>query len=102
MRKTVIAIAVLPILAACTSTNGEDLTPIASPAGGEMVCNADAVQSHLGHSASQEMGAAILAESGAQTLRWGAPGSVWTMDYRTDRVNVRYDENRKIIEITCG
>ena len=41
-------------------------------------------------------------ESGAEVLRWGPPNSAWTMDYRTDRVNVRYDEARQITEITCG
>ncbi len=48
------------------------------------------------------MGAAILKDSGATTLRWGPPNSVWTMEYRADRVNVKYDENSKITEITCG
>ena len=36
------------------------------------------------------------------TLRWGPPNAAWTMDYRQDRVNVRYDERMKIVEITCG
>ena len=48
------------------------------------------------------MGKAILAESGAEVLRWGPPNSAWTMDYREDRVNVRYDDEMKITEITCG
>lgn len=65
-------------------------------------CDATLVQDHIGHDATQEMGAAILKESSAKTLRWGPPNSVWTMDYREDRVNVRYDEAMKIIEITCG
>jgi hypothetical protein len=70
------------------------------PNGGE--CNAAAVQDHVGHEATTAMGEAILTESGARRLRWGAPDSAWTMDYRTDRVNVRYDANMTIIEITCG
>ena len=48
------------------------------------------------------MGAAIMKDTGAQTLRWGPPDSVWTMDYRVERVNVRYDREMKITEITCG
>jgi hypothetical protein len=48
------------------------------------------------------MGTAILQESGAKLLRWGPPNSVWTMDYREDRVNIRYDENMTITYVTCG
>ena len=69
---------------------------------GPRTCNAEAAQYHVGHDATQEMGAAIVKDSGAQTLRWGAPNSAWTMDYRQDRVNVRYDAAMKIVEITCG
>lgn len=65
-------------------------------------CDAAPVQYHVGHDATQAMGSAILAESGAKTLRWGPPDSVWTMDYREDRVNVRYDRDMKITAVTCG
>jgi len=65
-------------------------------------CDAAPAQAHVGHEATQEAGAEILAESGAEVLRWGPPNSAWTMDYRTNRVNVRYDEARLITEITCG
>jgi hypothetical protein len=67
-----------------------------------MVCNAAPAQYHIGHDATQSMGQAILKDSGAASLRWGAPNSAWTMDYREDRVNVRYDSKMKITEITCG
>jgi hypothetical protein len=67
-----------------------------------MVCNAEKAQYHIGHDATQQMGAAILKDSGARTLRWGPPGGAWTMDYRQDRVNVRYDETMKITGVTCG
>ena len=67
-----------------------------------MLCNAAPAQYHIGHDATQAMGTAILKDSGARTLRWGAPNSAWTMDLREDRVNVRYDDAMKILEITCG
>lgn len=66
------------------------------------MCDAAAAQSFIGQQASGETGAAILKESGAAQLRWGPPRSAWTMDYRPDRVNVRYDDAMTIIEITCG
>ena len=67
-----------------------------------MTCNAAAAQSHVGKAASAQTGTAILADSGARSLRWGPPGGAWTMDYREDRVNVRYDSQMAITEITCG
>lgn len=65
-------------------------------------CNAAPVQQHVGKRATGEMGETILKESDAKTLRWGPPDSAWTMDYREDRVNVRYDRDMKISAITCG
>jgi len=67
-----------------------------------MVCNAAAAQSYVGRDATQPAGEAIVKNSGARSLRWGPPNSAWTMDYREDRVNVRYDAKMKIVEITCG
>ena len=65
-------------------------------------CDATATEAFVGQTATAETGAAILAASGAEVLRWGPPNSAWTMDYRTNRVNVRYDESSTITEITCG
>ena len=96
----IIPVALSVPLMACMAT--ADAPPPEPPAPASRVCNAEPAQYHIGHDATQQMGAAILKESGAQTLRWGAPNSAWTMDYRQDRVNVRFDESRKIIEITCG
>jgi hypothetical protein len=67
-----------------------------------MTCDAGPAQRHVGDDATKTKGEAILKDSGARTLRWGPPGAAWTMDYREDRVNVRYDARMKIIEITCG
>jgi hypothetical protein len=67
-----------------------------------MICDAGAAQNHVGRDATKSVGEAILRDSGARTLRWGPPGAAWTMDYREDRVNVRYDGQMKIVEITCG
>jgi hypothetical protein len=96
-----IAIAAALPLAACASSEAPvESTPAAPEAA--MTCKADAVQSHVGHVASAEMGAAILKESGARTLRWGPPRSAMTMDYRQDRVNIMYDDAYKITQVTCG
>lgn len=95
-----IAIAAALPLAACAATEAPaDATP---PPPAEMTCNADAAQSHVGQTATPDLGAAILKATGARTLRWGPPRSATTMDYRQDRVNIFYDDAYKIERITCG
>lgn len=102
--KTIAAMLASLSLAGCVTTAVETAPdPGATPSeSGAMLCNADAARGHIGQRATQEIGAAILRESGARTLRWGPPNGAWTMDYRQDRVNVRYDEVMTILEITCG
>lgn len=74
--------------------------PIArAPQGG---CDAALVQSFVGAAVSADTGAQIIAQSGAARLRWLAPDSAMTMDYRPDRVNVFFDSSRMIERITCG
>lgn len=106
MHRTAFALAAALILSACASAYGtpEPVAsmpePIEKPV--EYRCDAGRAQYHVGHDATQQRGAAILAESGAKTLRWGPPDSAWTMDYRNDRVNVRYDRDRTITSVSCG
>lgn len=103
MRFFVTPILALPLMACAGYAAPEaPAAPPAPPSPANYTCNAAPVQYHIGHDATQGMGAAILKESGARSLRWGPPNSAWTMDYREDRVNVRYDENMKITAITCG
>lgn len=97
MKAYVLSLAALP-LAACATTGGG----MTSPSAGGGMCEADALQTYVGQKADADIGAKILAESGAKTLRWGAPGTMWTMDYREDRVNVRYDDAMIITEVKCG
>lgn len=99
MKDWIIVAAAAAGLAGCATT-GEAPAPQAAPA--PLTCKAEPAQYHVGHDATQAMGNAILKDSGARTLRWGPPNSAWTMDYREDRVNVRYDDKMKITDITCG
>ena len=82
--------------------NSPDGTEPVPPPPVPMVCDAASAQSHIGREATQSRGEAVLKDSGARSLRWGPPNSAWTMDYREDRVNVRYDAKMTIVEITCG
>lgn len=91
--------AALP-LAACSA----DKTPVEStpPPATIKECRIDAVQSYVGQTVTAELGARILKEAEGRTLRWGPPRSAMTMDYRSDRVNIMYDDAYKITQITCG
>ncbi|ANI77620.1 MULTISPECIES: I78 family peptidase inhibitor [Sphingobium] len=93
--------ALLPfaLLAACSGAGGQ------GPAGPQPVegaCRNDGLDRFVGQKASAEVGAQLLAASGARTLRWGAPGMAMTMDFRADRLTVSYDEGMTITSARCG
>lgn len=97
-RLTVLALA-STMLAGCMTMASDEAAPAQTATG---ICDASAVQQYVGQRASQQTGDAILSMSGAKSLRWGPPDSMWTMDYREDRVNVRYDGDMAITAVTCG
>lgn len=99
MKLPALAIAALLGVSACTQGTPP---PENLPAMPEGSCNADAVQSHVGHKASAASGAELLRLSGARTLRWVPPRSAVTMDYRADRLTVAYDDDYTIVRISCG
>ncbi|AXU19061.1 hypothetical protein C7W88_08515 [Novosphingobium sp. THN1] len=100
MKPAIIAIAALAGLSACTQATPPP--PKDLPAMPQGTCNADAVQSHVGHKATAASGAELMRLSGARTLRWVPPRSAVTMDYRADRLTVSYDDNYTIVRISCG
>lgn len=93
------AAAVLPLAACAASEVPAESTP---PPPAEMTCKAEGGASFVGQAATPDLGAAILKATGARTLRWGPPRSAMTMDYRVDRVNVMYDDDYKVTQVTCG
>ena len=105
MTKMLVAAFALPLCACVTAEatpppqDSREGMPVREP---EASCNADAVQSHLGHTASAEAGEVLLAESGARQLRWAPPRSALTMDYSPDRLTVSYDDDMRITQIVCG
>jgi hypothetical protein len=101
MKQAIIGLAAIG-LASCATPGAEPAPDVMADAPEAMLCNAEPVQTYAGKGADQAIGTAILKASGARTLRWGPPNAAWTMDFREDRVNVRYDAAMTIIEITCG
>lgn len=65
-------------------------------------CRQEGGERFVGATASSETAAAILAATGASTLRWAPPGAALTMDYRFDRVTVYLDARNRIERVSCG
>ena len=65
-------------------------------------CDAEPAQGMIGTMATGSAGAELLEITGASTLRWVPPRTAVTMDYRSDRLTVSYDDNMAIERITCG
>lgn len=101
MRLTLIttAIAAPVLLSACVS--GPKEAPV--PDGPALVeCYAEPAQPFVGKLSTPERNVEIQRLTGARSLRWIGPGMAVTMDYRPDRVNVFYDEQKFVTQISCG
>ena len=87
------------LLSACVSAP-KDAAPEPMPDMGE--CNAAPAQPFVGKLSTPERNVEIQRLTGSQSLRWIGPGQAVTMDYRPDRVNVFYDEQKFVTQISCG
>ncbi|MEP6785790.1 MAG: I78 family peptidase inhibitor [Sphingomonadales bacterium] len=72
------------------------------PHSGAGKCDATGVQRFVGALGTRDVTRVLLKRSGAKTLRWLAPGTAATMDYRQDRLNVRVDGRNFITGLDCG
>lgn len=85
-------------LSACAAVPGEPPV-MAEPLD---LCRREALPSFVGREATQQIGADMLAASGARALRWVAKGMMVTMDYRGDRLTVYLDGANRIERASCG
>lgn len=88
-------------MAACSTVGTEPEIPERGATPGHM-CNADDLESFVGQPANADTGAQALQQSGAKSLRWIAPRSAITMDFRQDRLNIEYDDKMVITRVSCG
>jgi hypothetical protein len=88
------------LIVAMLLTAGCTTTPAAEAGGGR--CNAAKAQKLIGRARSAQTGNDALRLTGATALRWIAPGTMVTMDYREDRVNLRVDPAGKVVKVDCG
>jgi Peptidase inhibitor I78 family len=82
-------------------TAGCATAPPAEAGGGDK-CDSAKAQTLIGRARSAKAGAEALRLSGATALRWIAPGTMVTMDYREDRLNLRVDPAGKVVKVDCG
>ena len=96
MRMAVVSLCLLPLVA-CTVAESQpvDGTPLAA-------CRNEPLDQFVGQPASQDLGARILAASGARTIRWVPKGGVVTMDFREDRLTVQLDGSNRVETARCG
>jgi hypothetical protein len=66
------------------------------------MCRNEALMQFARQPASQELGARMLAASGAKVLRWVPVGGAVTMDFRADRITVQLDASNRVERASCG
>ena len=72
------------------------------PTAGRGACDTSRVQNFVGALGTADVGQVLLQRSRSRTLRWLAPGTMATMDYRQDRLNVRVDGRNFVTGVDCG
>lgn len=95
---------VLAALAAGACATAAPPPPQDVPVHGQVpgyVCK-DPGDSFVGQPATAELGARMLAESGARTLRWVPHGSVITMEFSESRLTVYLDPGNRVERLSCG
>ncbi len=95
-----VLVAALLASAACTSVEMRGETPAAARVAA--ACNADSLGDLVGKRASDARADVMQKRSGARTLRWIAPNTAVTMDFRADRLNVYVDAKGRIERFTCA
>jgi hypothetical protein len=97
MRIAFAILSVLP-LAACMTT------PSGQPGSGEPVgsCRNEGLDQFAGQPASADLGARMLRQSGARTIRWVPHGGVVTMEFSPYRLTVQLDSSNRVETARCG
>ncbi|PTQ10165.1 hypothetical protein CLG96_13660 [Sphingomonas oleivorans] len=94
------------LLAACASAGPRDpLPPAPVPAPAPppaAACDATKAQAYVGKPANVPFIEMARIAAGAKTVRQIRPGTVVTMEYRADRLNVEIDKRDRIKAIRCG
>ena len=77
-------------------------TAPAAPSELSGTCRNDGLERFTGQPASAELGAQMLAASGARVLRWAGDGMAITMDFSPNRLTVRLTQDNRVESASCG
>jgi hypothetical protein len=97
MRIALDAIAALPLAACMATPSGQPGT--GEPAG---TCRNEPLAQFVGQPASQQLGARMLAASGARIIRWVPKGGIITMEFSPNRATVMLDGSNRVEAARCG
>jgi hypothetical protein len=94
------SLATAALLAGCAATTPppDDAPPVRDIRG---ICQREPGQRFVGQKATEEVGRAMLAATGATILRWVPPRTAVTMDFNPNRLTVSYDDNYVITQVSC-
>lgn len=103
LRSTLIAsgAGLLFTLSACATDGSTDAGKLPPQSSTEPDCGADALKGYVGREATDEIVAALRAWRGDHPVRVLKPGSIVTMDYRPDRLNIDLEEDGTIKGFRC-
>ncbi len=96
-RACLLPLLTLTTLTACATTPVDPV--VAEPA---ETCRNNGLASFVGQPATAALGAQMMRQSGARTLRWVAKGMIVTMEYRDDRLTAYLDAANRIERVNCG
>lgn len=83
-------------MAGCTPVEMRGEAPAAA------ACRTEGLSTWAGKRASDVRAEEMMTASGARTLRWIAPHTAVTMDFRPDRLNVYVDDKGVIGKFSCA
>ena len=87
--------------AGCVRVFPDEGVPVHGEVAGR-VCSGARLAAFQGRPATSEVGAEILAASGAANLRWVPQGTAVTMEFNPSRVTVQLDSRNRITSANCG
>ena len=64
-------------------------------------CRATGLAGFVGQAATQDVAINLIRASGAKDLRWVPPGTMVTMEHRSDRLTVHTDAQNRIVRAVC-
>ena len=89
------------VLPACATAASQPEIPVRGETPG-FTCRNQGLARFVGRSATSELAIELRRASGAKIVRWVRPGSMITMEYRSDRLTVRVSARNRVIATNCG